>query len=56
MQNKITIRLPPDQAKLLMLNIDGWLDAGACKDGLTEEENKALRNAYDQIAKQLQRK
>lgn len=52
---EIVIRLTPDQARLLAQNIDGLMDAGACEGGLTEAENKALRKAYDQIMKQLQR-
>lgn len=50
---RITIRLSPARADLLARNIDGWLDAGACEDGLTEAENDALSSAYQQIMKQL---
>lgn len=50
---RITIRLSPNYAKLLWQNIDGWLDAGACDDGLQPEERKALHSAAGQLVKQL---
>jgi hypothetical protein len=50
---KVTIRLTPDQASLLYLNIDGWMDAGACEDGMTKDERAALSEACDQIIKGL---
>lgn len=52
---RITIKLGAGAAQLLMMNIDGWLDAGACEDGLTPSENRALQSAYHQISQQLQR-
>jgi hypothetical protein len=50
---KVVIKLTPDQASLLYLNIDGWMDAGACEDGLNEDERDALHDACDQIMKGL---
>lgn len=49
----VTIRLSPSNARLVALNIDGWLDAGACKDGLEPDESAALSSAYDQIMRGL---
>lgn len=49
----ITIRLSPENARLLAQNIDGWMDAGAGKDGLTPKERNALDSAYNQIMRQL---
>lgn len=51
----ITIRLSPDMARLLFLNADGWLDAGACEGGLNEDERKALNATCDQILRGLKR-
>jgi len=50
---RITIRLSPNDAKLLWRNIDGWLDAGACEDGLEPDEHAALHSAADQLVRQL---
>jgi hypothetical protein len=49
----VTIRLSPSNARLVALNIDGWLDAGACEGGLEDDERAALHSAYDQILRGL---
>jgi hypothetical protein len=49
----VTVRLSPANARLVALNIDGWLDAGACKGGLEPDEHAALHSAYDQILRGL---
>lgn len=52
----ITVRLSPANARLVALNIDGWIDAGACDGGLEPDERAALHSAYDQILRGLGRK
>lgn len=52
---RITIRLSPRYAALLALNADGWLDAGACDDGLEPAEREALYSTYTQIIRGLKR-
>lgn len=52
-EKPVTIRLSRNYARLLMQNIDGWLDAGACKGGLEPAENRALSSAYNQIQRQI---
>jgi hypothetical protein len=52
----VTIKLSEKNAKLLAQNIDGWTDAGSCDGGLTADEQKALKSAYDQIARQIYKK
>lgn len=49
-----TIKLSPKEALIIWKIIDGALDAGACEDGLTENENNALEKASDQLIKQLE--
>lgn len=51
----VTIRLSAQQARLVHQNVDGWMDAGACKDGLREDEREALSELEDQILKGLRR-
>jgi hypothetical protein len=53
MTPKVLIRLTPEQAQIVMLNADGWLDAGACKGGLSQEEREALKSLCEQINTQL---
>lgn len=53
MAKMVTIRLSPRNARLVALNIDGWLDAGACDGGLEPAEWSAIRSAYDQILRCL---
>lgn len=49
----VTVRLSPANARLVALNIDGWMDAGACEGGLEDDERVALRSTYDQILRGL---
>lgn len=49
----VTIRLSPEHASILFLNIDGWMDAGACEGGLEPREREVLGNACDQIMRGL---
>lgn len=55
-EKPITVRLSPENARLLFLNADGWLDAGACEDGLEPDEKAALRSTCDQIMRQFRRR
>lgn len=52
-EKQIVIRLTPAQAKLVFLNADGWIDAGACEDGLRPDEREALNCLCDQILAKL---
>lgn len=54
-EKKITVRLTPEQARLVFLNADGWIDAGSCKDGLEPDEKDALHELCDQILTGLKR-
>ncbi len=54
-EKMVVIRLSQKQADLVWRNADGWLDAGACKDGLEPDENEALHSLCSQILKQLTR-
>ncbi len=49
----VTIRLTDDEADLVWRSADGWLDAGACADGLTKAESNALNKLCTQILKQI---
>jgi hypothetical protein len=49
----VTIKLTEKQARLVWQNADGWLDAGACKDGLTPDEDNALHRLSEQISAQI---
>lgn len=49
----VVVRLTPTEAMLVYQNADGWLDAGACEDGLTDAERDALHKLTDQILKQI---
>lgn len=49
----VTIRLTEDEARHVFMNADGWLDAGACKDGLEPDEQAALNKLCDQINRKL---
>jgi hypothetical protein len=51
----ITIKLDQEEARLLWLNIDGWMDAGACEGGLEPAEERALQKACDQLVEQLEK-
>lgn len=46
---RVTIRLTAREARILWSIVDGALDAGACADGLTDEENKVLRPIHDKL-------
>ena len=52
---KVTLRVTREQALLIWLNIDGWLDAGACEGGLTADERDALFLASDAFMKASRR-
>ena len=52
-EKPVIIRLTPAQARLVFLNADGWLDAGACEDGLRPDEREALNSLCDQILARL---
>lgn len=59
MSATIIIRLTPIQAKILFNTVDGAADAGACSDGNTPQEARALQaisakllNCIDQWGKQ----
>ncbi|UJA52766.1 hypothetical protein [Serratia marcescens] len=49
----VTIKLTDKEAEHVFMNADGWMDAGACKDGLELEEMAALKKMTDQIRAQL---
>lgn len=51
----VTVKLTPKQANLIWLNADGWLDAGACADGLRQNERAALNSLCNQILSQTHR-
>lgn len=53
MAKEVVIRLTPEEAKHVWLNADGWIDAGACQDGLSEGERSALLKLCEQILKQI---
>lgn len=55
-EKPITVRLSPTYARLLMLNADGWMDAGACEGGLEPDERLALLSTCTQIQRQLTRR
>lgn len=47
----LSIRLTPYQAKILWGIVDGAVDAGACKDGLSERESDALNSVTEKLLK-----
>ncbi|WP_454878638.1 hypothetical protein [Serratia inhibens] len=49
----VTIKLTDKEAEIIFLNADGWMDAGACSDGLGADEMAALTKLTDQIMAQL---
>lgn len=49
----VTIKLTDKEAEHVFMNADGWMDAGACKDGSEPEEMAALKKMTDQIRAQL---
>jgi hypothetical protein len=49
----VVIRLTPKEADLVNRNADGWLDAGACEDGLEADERAALHELCEQITDQI---
>lgn len=52
-QKRVTIRISPQQAKILWGIVDGALDAGACADGLSRKESNALNAVCTQILSQI---
>lgn len=52
----VTIRLTDKEANLVWRNADGWMDAGACNDGLEPDEMDALQKLCQQILDQTVRK
>lgn len=48
-QKPITLRLTAYQRKILSEIVDGALDAGACKDGLTKLESNALSSIFSRL-------
>ena len=54
-RRSIVVRLTPEQANLVWRNVDGWMDAGSCEDGLTEAEHEALSDLEDQLLRGLKR-
>lgn len=49
----VVIKLTPKEAELVWKNADGWIDAGACADGLRPDEAAALSRMNDQISAQI---
>jgi hypothetical protein len=49
----VVIRLTAREAELVWKNADGWIDAGACADGLRPDEAAALSRLNDQISAQI---
>lgn len=49
----VKILLSEKNARHVAMNIDGWMDAGACKGGLEPDERKALRSTFQQIMRQV---
>lgn len=49
----VIVRLTPEEADLVWRNVDGWMDAGSCEDGLEEDEKAALMSVEDQILRQI---
>ncbi len=49
----VVIKLTPREAELVWKNADGWIDAGACADGLRPDEADALSRLNDQISAQI---
>ncbi len=48
-EKPINLRLTAHQRKVLSEIVDGALDAGACKDGLRPDENRALSSIFDRL-------
>lgn len=48
-EKPITLKLTAHQRKVLSEIVDGALDAGACKDGLTKSENRALGSIFSRL-------
>lgn len=48
-ERPITLRLTPYQRKVLSQVVDGALDAGACKDGLSKLESNALSSVFERL-------
>lgn len=53
MAKNVKIHLTPKQAKILWGVVDGAADAGACADGLSADESRALQRVCDQILSQI---
>lgn len=51
-ERTILVKLTPYQAKVLWGIVDGAVDAGACKDGLSERESEALNDCTTQLLRQ----
>lgn len=47
----VTIKLTDAEADLVWGNVDGWIDAGSCEGGLSEDEYEALDSLREQIRK-----
>lgn len=49
----VVVRLTPEEALIVWLSVDGWVDAGSCEDGLEPKERAALDKVREQIRKQI---
>ena len=45
----VNLKLTPRQAKLLWDTLDGALDAGSCKDGLSSVEKQGMRQILEKL-------
>lgn len=51
----VALKLTPRQARILFNTVDGAADAGACADGLTPDESRALQQVMTKLLAQHDR-